>query len=83
VYNLEEKRRQFEKKGRICMNKTKLSAFCVSFLMMAAIIWAAPVPDTGQTDCYASLSTNGNVYFHFEKEAIVVCPITAKIIRII
>jgi hypothetical protein len=34
------------------MNKAKLSAFCIMFLMMATIVWAAPVPHTGQTNCY-------------------------------
>jgi len=34
------------------MNKTRVPAFCIMFLMMAAIVWAVPVPDTGQTECY-------------------------------
>jgi hypothetical protein len=34
------------------MNKAKLPVFCIMFLMMAAIVWAAPVPHTGLTNCY-------------------------------
>ncbi len=30
------------------MNKTRVPAFCIMFLMMAAIVWAVPVPHTGQ-----------------------------------
>ena len=34
------------------MNKTLVSAFCVIIVMFAAVVWSAPVPDTGQTLCY-------------------------------
>ncbi|MBI5593452.1 MAG: DUF1566 domain-containing protein [Deltaproteobacteria bacterium] len=34
------------------MNKTCVSAFGFIVLMVTAIAWAAPVPDTGQSKCY-------------------------------
>jgi hypothetical protein len=35
------------------MNKTWASAFCFIILMSTAVnVFAAPVPDTGQTTCY-------------------------------
>ena len=34
------------------MNKTWVNTFCTIILMFTAVVWAAPVPDTGQTKCY-------------------------------
>ncbi len=34
------------------MNKTLVSAFCIIIVMFTAVVWSAPVPDTGQTLCY-------------------------------
>jgi hypothetical protein len=34
------------------MNKTWASSFGFVLLMFAAVVWAEPVPDTGQTRCY-------------------------------
>jgi len=34
------------------MNKTSVSAFGFILLMFTAAVWAAPVPDSGQTKCY-------------------------------
>ena len=34
------------------MKKTLVSAFGFIILMVTAVAWAAPVPDTGQSKCY-------------------------------
>lgn len=34
------------------MNKTWVSVFGFIILMITAVSWADPVPDTGQTKCY-------------------------------
>jgi hypothetical protein len=34
------------------MNKIWVSAFGLIILMVTAVVWTAPVPDTGQTKCY-------------------------------
>jgi len=40
------------------MNKTLVSALCFIVVMFTAVVWSAPVPDTGQTLCY---KVDGNV----------------------
>ena len=34
------------------MKKTCVSAFGFIILMLTAVVWAAPVPDSGQSKCY-------------------------------
>ena len=34
------------------MSKTWISTFGFCLLMLTTVVWAAPVPDTGQTKCY-------------------------------
>jgi len=43
---------QISKKMENIMKKICVSAFGLFILMFTAVVWAAPVPDTGQTKCY-------------------------------